>query len=219
MDKIDVIFDRTKQVEDLKEIQFQSLSWNEGDFEKEDSDILQYEIYISGVNAKGHSILVRVVGFTPYFYVLVPDSWTKSNAELFYKHIKGKLWNDGYGLVDYDFVKRKKIYPFLAGRQFKFVRLIFSTNKAFNKCKWLFTKKNQTESGIGPIIGTFIIFIILIVAAFYIWSEHLNTAAEIQQQEKQNSATTTIIIYSTSTQPTDIQNDLQANPKIQSPGF
>jgi hypothetical protein len=81
------------------------------------------------------------------------------------------------------------------------------------------TKKNQTESGIGPIIGTFIIFIILIVAAFYIWSEHLNTAAEIQQQEKQNSATTTIIIYSTSTQPTDIQNDLQANPKIQSPGF
>jgi len=148
MDKIDVIFDRTKQVEDLKEIQFQSLSWNEGDFEKEDSDILQYEIYISGVNAKGHSILVRVVGFTPYFYVLVPDSWTKSNAELFYKHIKGKLWNDGYGLVDYDFVKRKKIYPFLAGRQFKFVRLIFSTNKAFNKCKWLFTKKNQTEKPI-----------------------------------------------------------------------
>jgi DNA polymerase delta subunit 1 len=148
MDKIIPLFDRSQQVDDLKEIHFQSLSWNEGDFEKEDSDILQYEIYISGVNKLGQSVSVRVLGFTPYFYVQVPDSWTKREAELFYKHIKGKLWNNGYGLVGFDLVKRKKIYPYLAGRQFKFVRLIFSTDTAFNKCKWMFTKKNQVEKPI-----------------------------------------------------------------------
>ncbi len=147
MDKILPVFDRSLQV-DVKEIHFQSLSWNEGDFEREDSELLQYEIYISGVNKTGQSVSVRVLGFTPYFYVLVPDSWTKKSAELFYKHIKGKLWNDGYGLVGFDFIKRKKLYPYLAERIFKFVRFIFSTDKALNKCKWMFTKKNQTEKPI-----------------------------------------------------------------------
>lgn len=150
MDKIIPVFDRSQRVDDLREINFQCLSWNEGDFEKNDSDDseLQYEIYISGVNKSGQSVSVRVLGFTPYFYVLVPDSWTKREAEFFYKHIKGKLWKNSYGLVGFDLVKRKKIYPYLAGRQFKFVRLIFSTDIAFNKCKWMFTKKNQEEKPI-----------------------------------------------------------------------
>jgi hypothetical protein len=149
MDQIIPIFDRSKHIDEITEINFQCLSWNEGDFEKEeDSELLQYEIYISGVNKLGQSVSVRVLNFTPYFYVLVPDSWTKRSAELFYKHIKGKLWNNSYGLVGFDLVKRKKIYPYLAGREFKFVRLIFSTDKAFNKCKWMFTKKNQEEKPI-----------------------------------------------------------------------
>jgi DNA polymerase delta subunit 1 len=148
MNKILPVFDRSLQIGELNEINFQSLSWNEGDFENDDSEKLQYEIYISGVNKIGQSVSVRVLGFTPYFYVNVPDSWTKNAAELFYKHIKGKLWNDGYGLVGFDLVKRKKIYPYLAQRQFKFVRLIFSTDKAFNKCKWMFTKKNQQDKPI-----------------------------------------------------------------------
>lgn len=148
MNRIIPIFDRSKPIDDIKEINFQCLSWNDGDFEKDETDILQYEIYISGVNKLGQSIVLRVLGFTPYFYVLVPDKWTKMNAQLFYKYIKNKLWSDEYGLVGFDLVKRKKIYPYLAGKQFKFVRLVFSTNKAFSKCKWMFTKKNQQEKPI-----------------------------------------------------------------------
>ncbi len=150
MDKIVPFFDRSvcPEINTESEIHFQTLSWNEGDFEKENSELLQYEIYVSGVNKLGQSVCARILGFTPYFYVLVPDSWTKKSAELFYKHIKGKLWNDGYGLVGFDLVKRKKIYPYLAGREFKFVRLIFNTDKAFGKCKWMFTKKNQHEKPI-----------------------------------------------------------------------
>ena len=80
MDRIDSVFDRSKQVDDISEIHFQSLSWNEGDFEKEDSDLLQYEIYVSGVNKLGQSVSVRILGFTPYFYVLVPGTWTKKKC-------------------------------------------------------------------------------------------------------------------------------------------
>lgn len=150
MEKINPVFDRSRQVDELKEVHFQCLTWNEGDFEKDDSDsdMLQYEIYISGVDKIGHSVSVRVLGFTPYFYVQVPNLWTNRDAEMFFKYIKGRLWNDAYGLVDFDLVKRKKIYPYLAGKQFKFVRLAFSTDKAFNKCKWIFTKKNQMQKPI-----------------------------------------------------------------------
>jgi hypothetical protein len=78
-------------------------------------------------------------------------------------------------------------------------------------------QKMSIENGIGPIIGSLIIVIVLIIAALYIWGEHLNTAAQMQTNE--NLGTTTTIIYSTSTEPIDIQNDLKANPTIQNRGF
>ena len=79
-------------------------------------------------------------------------------------------------------------------------------------------KNKQGENSIGPIIGTLIIVIVLIAAALYVWGEHLNTAAQIQEEESRVGTTTTII-YSTSTEPIDIQNDLKASSKIQNPGF
>lgn len=150
MEKINTIFDRSKPVEDLSEIHFQCLSWNDGDFEDSEStsEHLQYEIYISGVTKLGQSVVARVLGFTPYFYVCVPDTWTKLQAGLFFKHVKSKLWGDGYGLVGFDFVKKKKVYGYQADKLYKFVRLIFSTDKAFNKCKWSFSKKSQKEKPI-----------------------------------------------------------------------
>src|ERR1700733_813440 len=78
---------------------------------------------------------------------------------------------------------------------------------------------NQNEGGIGPIIGTLIIVILLIATALYIWGEHLDTVAQLQQETQGIATSTTTIIYSTSTAPADIQNDLQANPMIKNPGF
>lgn len=159
--KLNPIFSRTESIEITEsiditdqnqprpQIHFQCLSWNEGDFEIEGKDdINQYEIYISGVNSIGQSVSLRVTGFTPYFYVLVPDHWHEREADLLFKWTKSKLWTEGYGLVGHDFVRRKKLYPFLAERKFKFVRLAFSTDKAFHKAKWIFSKRNQKEKPI-----------------------------------------------------------------------
>lgn len=154
MDKINPIFNRSKKIyndnQKNEEINFQIISWNDGDFEKEesDSDIMQYEIYISGVNKIGQSVSVRVTGFTPYFYVGVPNSWSNKYCDMFFKYIKERLYSNGYGLVKYDITKRKKLYPYLAGREFKFIRLIFSTDCSFNKCRNLFFRKNQYKNPI-----------------------------------------------------------------------
>ena len=79
-------------------------------------------------------------------------------------------------------------------------------------------KTKHTESGIGPIVGTLIIVILLIITALYIWGEHLNNTAQMRQAD-QNLGTTTITIYSTSTEPVEIQKDLKATPLIQNPSF
>jgi len=139
------IFDRSVQV-DFTTVHFQCISWNDGDFQKLDNnDIEQYEIYISGVNNLSQSVSVRVIGFTPYFFVLVPDIWNKLNVDLFFKYLKERLHEDGQALVGCELVKRKKLYPYLAGRKFKFVKLLFSSAKAFKRCTYIFTRKNQEK--------------------------------------------------------------------------
>jgi hypothetical protein len=77
------------------------------------------------------------------------------------------------------------------------------------------------ESGIGPIVGSLIIVVVLMIAALYVWGQHLNTEARLKQQaaDQANISTTTTVIYSTSTIPADIQKDLNASPIIKSPGF
>lgn len=62
--------------------------------------------------------------------------------------------------------------------------------------------------------------IILIVAALYVWGQHLNT---VEKRSVGQTSTTTekilIRITSTSTDPTDIQNDLNANTTLTAPGI
>lgn len=148
--KLNEVFDRSKHIKKPKEVHFQSLSWNHGDFEiDDDSDMLEYIIYISGVNSLGQSVCLKVTGFTPYFYVLIPDSWKKNDQQLFFNYIKKKLYKNSYGLADYNIVEKMKLYPYLAKRKFKFMRLIFKTDKAFNNCaRYILSSKKQEETPI-----------------------------------------------------------------------
>jgi hypothetical protein len=78
---------------------FQSLTWNDGDFEKEtqnESNVIEkdYEIYISGVNTRGNTVSIRITGFKPYFYVLVPDSWSSLAAKIFFEHTRKKMHSE-----------------------------------------------------------------------------------------------------------------------------
>ncbi len=146
------VFDRTDAVEHSGDLHFQALTWNDGDFEKPNQKLKSgqeaqnsYEIFVHGVNSEGNTVCLNITGFTPYFYVEIPDWWEQTQAKQFFNYIKGKLWKHSYGLAGFDVVKRVKLYPYLAGRKFKFIRLIFTTDRAFTTAKWMFTSKNQEE--------------------------------------------------------------------------
>ncbi len=71
--------------------------------------------------------------------------------------------------------------------------------------------------GIGPIIGTLLIVIVLIAGAIYAWGQHLNllqeeNQARIEQRDFLNSAsatsTTSASGLGTSTNISDIEHDL-----------
>lgn len=147
-------FDRTKEVDLEGDLHFQALTWNDGDFQIPDTKKERYEIFVHGVNANGNTVCLNITGFTPYFYVEIPDFWDDRDAKAFYNYLKEECYEGtfnnnrygiGYGLAGYDVVKRTKLYPYLAGRKFTFIRLKFTTNKAFSKAKWLFSSKNQRE--------------------------------------------------------------------------
>lgn len=78
-------------------------------------------------------------------------------------------------------------------------------------------REHKTENkGAGPIIGTLIIVIVLIIAILYFWGQHLNTQEKQQLEAEQaisslgdiQGSTTIRIITSTSTKLYDIGNDL-----------
>jgi len=90
------------QFEDFQEeeLSFQALEWQDyntiketeeqdamsvdnQDFLNQDKSNEYYVIKIFGVNKKGNSVCLNVENFTPFFYIKVPDNWTKTNAQTF----------------------------------------------------------------------------------------------------------------------------------------
>lgn len=158
------IFFRNKNIEqNLDEIKFQAISWVGGDFLKDGEEgkvvdgvyeeKMEYTIFISGVNEQSNSVTLRVRGFTPYFYVKVPNEWGESQGKRLFEHLKFMIWKESYGLAGFDLVKRKQIFPYNRGIKCKFIRLIFTTDKAFNRCKWIFIKQDEKPIKV-PTIGT-----------------------------------------------------------------
>jgi DNA polymerase delta subunit 1 len=146
---------------DLKEIAsndivFQAVAWYGSDFENTESDSGDsYQIYICGLSKlqdRTISVTLRIPDFTPYFYVELPNNFKDIQVCKLYDYLKKRLkgsWdpdskdypNDiSYGLLDKQFIKKKKLFPFTNGAEFKFMKLAFSNMKAFRYTKAILDK-------------------------------------------------------------------------------
>lgn len=111
-------------------------------------DDLEFTIQMFGINERGKTSSIIVKGYTPFFYVKVPDNWGMAQKLEFVEFIKEHQLGDYQkeGLVDCKLVRRKKLYGFDGGKLHKFLVLKFVNMRVFHKVKRLwFTNDNKLK--------------------------------------------------------------------------
>jgi DNA polymerase elongation subunit (family B) len=128
---------------DTNNIEFQIYDWIEDTYiENEDSDsennnnLGKYIIHLFGRCNDGKSVYARVINYTPYFYMLLPDNiqnyptykieqvkkkidrWLKENKQIYYKYKST--------LEEIQIIKHKKADGFNNDKEFYFLRLVFN---------------------------------------------------------------------------------------------
>lgn len=145
------------------DLEFQVIDWTAYDAPDEDSESnsdeeekllnqrnkpWKYTIKAYGVDIDGHSVSVKIKNFKPYFFVKVPDKWTKSHASVFEKEIRSCVGQNSYqrrkhnaSLHKCELVKRKDFYYFTNNKNFKFIKLTFLNKSAFYEYQKVFKSK------------------------------------------------------------------------------
>ena len=124
-------------------LRFQIISWEKFDKEVNGDDEfdLEYKIYAFGITDTNKSICVEINEFTPYFYVKIPEhlqqTWTDMKTEQVRLYIRNKLYKFKSSLKKVSVVEKKDIDGFTNEENFKFLKIIVASEKAFTKCKYI----------------------------------------------------------------------------------
>lgn len=124
-------------IEDGK-IKFQTIAWD--NFHEESGDVdddgdpapADFVIQAYGRTKDNKSIYARINGFTPYFFVKIPDEWGIRKAKILVdtiqKHVHPELRTS---LIKYNVVKKNDLWEFSNYKQFNFLRLVFNNHTGF----------------------------------------------------------------------------------------
>ena len=117
----------------------------------------EFMVQMFGINEKGETASIFVEGFTPFFYVMVDDSWGDREKNGFigelYQQIGSKYWEGT--IVKSMFVNRKKLYGFSAGKLNKFLLLKFSNEQAMRKFKNLWYTSTTVNGEYKRVLSNF----------------------------------------------------------------
>ena len=105
-----------------------------------------FAIQMFGVDEKGKTYSLTAEGFCPFFYLMVDDNWNIKLKDELLTHLKVKMgsrYEDS--ITKCKIIKRKKLYGFDEGKEYKFIFLEFANLHAFNKAKNLWY--NDYKSG------------------------------------------------------------------------
>ena len=107
---------------------------------------LRMAIYLFGRTADGTSIRTHVEGFSPFFFVRLPDNSSKTQTD--FKHRLGYNLDKRKWLktvVDVSFEKRKVLFGYTANREYMFAKLTVPSLKAFRDLKQVFLEYETLE--------------------------------------------------------------------------
>ena len=121
---------------------------SEEDSEEMHKDNASFIIQMFGINEEGKTCSILVEEYKPFFYVKVDDHWNKSLKLSFLANLKkriGKYYEDS--IVECKLIKRKKLYGFDGGKEYRFIMLKFANINAFNRAKNLWYTNGVNEFG------------------------------------------------------------------------
>ena len=138
----------------MRQVSFKLIEFNVYDDNNTKSDNFnkyrdnrEFMVQMFGINSKGQTASIYVEGFNPFFYVKVDDSWDNSKKTCFVNEIKammGPYYEDS--IIKSQFVEKKNLYGFDAGKLHNFIVIIFKNTMALNKAKKLWYKEIITET-------------------------------------------------------------------------
>ena len=149
----------------MNKLEFQIYDWTEDhEIDDDDSnesepknDMGSYIIHTFGRMLDGKSVYMRVINYTPHFYIKLPLAWSKveaiSNIKQMHRYLTSdmnkKVWAKFRPcLLNMDLVEKKAAEGFTNEKQFLFARLIFNNSIAMNKYRFLFEESTLSIPGV-----------------------------------------------------------------------
>ena len=146
-----------------EKIEFQLYDWledhiinNDDNDDDDDNNIGNYIIHSFGRCADGKSVYAQITGFTPYFYILIPEklqSKSKSFLEDFIKKIEFNLKNKDNKKIYYKYkkslkeiqlIKLKRAEGFTNDKEYYFARLVFDNVDGLKKYRYYLENNEMT---------------------------------------------------------------------------
>ncbi len=149
----------------MKELEFNIIEW----FSKDEDDLIEdsndeekktesYKIYMFGRTEDGKGVECVVNNFNPYYYVKVPETSKTDNSILtsMIRYVKENFWKTSSNkysniLIEEEckVVKNKDIYGFTNEKEFRFIKLVFSSKKSMNTSRYYLFKEPIIINGLN----------------------------------------------------------------------
>jgi len=150
----------------LKDLKFQIIDWHTENLEEKDDELMlsssdeedepkykldesSYKIFVFGKDIDENTYSLMINDFTPYFYIKVPDNFSKIKVKILKNWVEEKMWfkhRNSFSRATLH--KKMKFRGFTNKKKFKFVRLVFKNTNAMRNAIGLFQNKiwnNQTR--------------------------------------------------------------------------
>jgi DNA polymerase elongation subunit (family B) len=139
---------------DNKEIKFQIIDWRTTHEEDEDHEPEKgqkrrknFVIKLYGRTDNNQTILVKVLNFTPYFYVKLPALYRKEQIQLIIDEVYQRVFptENQQGLYKYEVEQRYDFYGFTDYTKFTFLKLVFTNYDSMRSYTNVFKKSIRVQ--------------------------------------------------------------------------
>jgi DNA polymerase elongation subunit (family B) len=94
----------------------------------------EYKIYLFGRDANNNTVSVLVNHFTPYYYIRIPENWTRRDCEGFKNWILAQVDKKLHeGFIEWRIIERKSFSGFSNNQEYRFLKLIFKNTMIMRK--------------------------------------------------------------------------------------